>query len=177
VKKSSLIIPLVAIVLVAGAAFVIFHKSNKPAGTATSASSKSRAIVPAVNNAVLITKTNASLGQYLAKPSGEALYTNSGDSSGVSNCTGSCISDWPPYQDTGSTANLPVGIGTIKRSGDGNTQYTYSGMPLYAFAGDSNGQVSGDGQSGFTVARPVANPSTASDTAGNPNTSSSNNNW
>ena len=176
-KKNLLVIPLVAIVLIAGAAFVIFHKSNKPAGTSTSASSKGRATVPAVNNVVLITKTNASLGQYLAKPSGEALYTYSGDSSGVSNCTGSCISDWLPYKDTGSTADLPAGIGTIKRSDNGNIQYTYNGMPLYAFAGDADGQVSGNGQSGFTAARPAASPPAASDTAGTPNPSSSNNNW
>lgn len=185
-KKSSIIIPLVILVLIAGATVVILHKPHKPAGTNTSSSApKDKTNVPAVNNAVLITKTNAELGQYLAKPSGQALYTYSGDSEGVSKCTDSCIADWLPYQAIGSTANLPVGIGTIKRSDNGKIQYTYNGMPLYSFTGDSDGKVSGNGESGFTVAKPAAATSasqpadadTTSNTAGPQNSSSSNSNW
>ncbi|HTB48698.1 MAG TPA: hypothetical protein VK712_01300 [Verrucomicrobiae bacterium] len=100
-----------------------------------------------------------------------ALYTYGADTSGTSNCTGSCLSSWPAYQDTGSTAGLPTGISTIKRTDNGEIQYTYNGMPLYTFVGDSSGQVTGNGVSNFSVAKPAA--ASASQPATTPAASSS----
>jgi len=146
----------VAVVVVAGG-YLIFHKPAKPAATASSTSASSN--VPAVNNAVLQTKTSSSVGQYLADPNGNALYTYNADSSGVSNCTGSCLEEWPAYQAKGSTAGLPAGVGTIKRTDNGQIQYTYNGMPLYYFKEDSQGKVTGDGADNFKVAKPAASSS------------------
>lgn len=137
------------------------HKPNKPKVTNTTASTTSSQ-ESAVNNAVLATKTSSSLGQYLAEPNGQALYTYAGDTSGVSNCTGSCLASWPAYQDKGSTSGLPTGVSTIKRTDNGEIQYTYNGMPLYTFVSDSNGQVTGNGVSNFFVAKPAATTSSSS---------------
>ncbi len=123
-----------------------------------------------------MTKTSSSLGQYLADPNGKALYTYGADSSGVSNCTGACLANWPAYQDSGSTTNLPTGVGTIKRADNGQTQYTYQGLPLYYFVNDSQGQVTGNGISRFQVAKPAAatssqpttTPSTSNPSSGHP---------
>lgn len=172
-KRNSAILALVIIIVLGGGAYALFHKSGKPANTSTT-SSKSDANAPAVNNAVLITKTSPSLGQYLAEPDGQALYTYGSDSSGVSNCTGSCLASWPAYQATGSTANLPAGVGVIMRSDNGQTQYTYNGMPLYTFVSDSKGQVTGDGVSNFNVAKPAA-PASASQSGTSGSTDSSSN--
>ncbi len=146
---------LVLIILVVGG-FLIFHKSPKtPTTTSNSTTSNNSPNQPAsVNNDVLETETNSSVGKYLTTPSKNTLYTYGGDTSGVSNCTGSCLAIWPAYQDKGSTDGLPSNVSTIKRSDNGETQYTYKGMPLYTFASESAGQVTGDGVSNFSVAKP-----------------------
>ena len=160
-KSSSVAIAILILVVIAGGVFAIFHKSNKSASSKSTASNSSSQ-APAVNNAVLATKSSSSLGQYLTEPNGQALYTYGGDTSGVSNCAGSCLSSWPAYQDMGSASGLPSGVSTIKRTDNGEIQYTYNGMPLYTFAGDSNGQVTGNGVSNFTVAKPAATSSSSS---------------
>jgi predicted lipoprotein with Yx(FWY)xxD motif len=115
----------------------------------------------AVNNAVLTTKTASSIGNYLADPNGRALYTYNADTPGVSNCTGGCLAAWPAYQDKGSTTGLPTGVGTIKRSDNGEIQYTYQGLPLYYFINDSGGTVTGNGVENFRVAMPASAPQSA----------------
>lgn len=114
-KSNSILVGVVILIVLIGGGFALFHKSHKmtPSTTASSTSNKSNA--PSTNNAVLITKSNSSVGQYLAEPNGTALYTYGADSSGVSNCTGSCLVSWPAYRDTGSTSGLPAGVSTIKR--------------------------------------------------------------
>jgi len=158
-KNSSLLIGLIIVIVAVAGGYAIFHKSNKTTGTSSTKSS-----VAPVNNAVFTTKSNSSTGQYLVAANGMALYTYGGDSSGVSNVSGSLLSSWPAYQDTGSTTNLPAGVSTIKRTDNGQTQYTYNGMPLYFFTSDSAGQVTGDGVSNFSVAKPAATSSTKATT-------------
>jgi predicted lipoprotein with Yx(FWY)xxD motif len=174
-KSNSIIIGVIVLIVLAGAGYAIFHKSPKSAPATASNSTASTA--PAVNNAVLITKTSSSVGQYLADPSGKALYTYNSDSSGVSNCSGSCLANWPAYQDTGSTTNLPTGVSTITRSDNGQVQYTYMGMPLYYFSSDSQGQVTGNGVENFTAAKPSSSattqPTTSTQPASTPSSSSS----
>lgn len=179
-KSNTIIIAVIVVVVVVGGGYALMHKSDKKtSSTASSGQNVSQSNAPAVNNAVLITKTDSKLGQYLADPSGKALYTYNADSSGVSNCTGSCIATWPAYQDTGSTANLPAGIGTIKRSDNGQTQYTYNGMPLYYFVSDSARKVTGDGVDNFKIAKPAAasssssQPSSGSSSSSTPSSSDS----
>jgi len=166
------VIAIVVVVILAVGGYLIFHKSSKPASKSTSTSSNA----PAVNNAVIVTKTSSSLGQYLADPSGKALYTYNGDKSGVSNCTGSCLATWPAYTDKGSTSNLPSGVSTIKRTDNGQTQYTYNGMPLYYFVSDSSGQVTGSGVENFTVAKPSSSSSSQPSSSTPSNSSAPSNN-
>jgi predicted lipoprotein with Yx(FWY)xxD motif len=161
-KNSAMLIGIIVVLVVIAGGYVILHKSSKTTVASSSSSQKSNA--PAVNNAVLVTKTDSSLGSYLAEPNGDPLYTYASDSSGVSNVTGSLLASWPAYQDTGSTTGLPSGVGTLKRADNGQMQFTYNGMPLYTFVADSNGQVTGNGVSNFSVAKPVAAASSQSTT-------------
>jgi predicted lipoprotein with Yx(FWY)xxD motif len=174
--KNTIIGVVILIILIVGG-IAIFHKS--PSGTNNSSTSSnnqaSQAKAPAVNNAVVLTKTSSSLGQYLTDPSGKALYTYNADASGVSNCTGSCLSNWPAYQDTGATTGLPAGISTIKRTDNGQMQYTYNGMPLYYFTGDTGTQVTGNGVENFSVAKPPTGSSSTSSSPSSSSSSSSNN--
>jgi predicted lipoprotein with Yx(FWY)xxD motif len=70
-------------------------KNNKQ--TSTNSESSSQAVT---------TKSDSKQGQYLADKDGKTLYTYGADTSGVSNCTGSCMSTWPPYTAT-STNTYP----------------------------------------------------------------------
>jgi len=164
---------IILIILIVGGVLA-FHKppaKNNNNSTSSNNSSASQAQIPAVNNAVVLTKTSSTLGQYLTDPAGRALYTYNADTSGVSNCTGSCLSSWPAYQGTGSTTGLPNGISTIKRTDNSQIQYTYNGMPLYYSVNDSGTTVTGNGIENFSVAKPVA-----ASTSGSSNSSSSSNN-
>lgn len=161
----------IAVVVVLAIVVIAVVHANKKMTTA-----KPKSNVAAINDAVLKTMTSSSLGKYLTTPSGQALYTYSGDSSGVSNCTGSCLAAWPAYQDTASTVGLPKGVSTIKRTDNSQIQFTYNGKPLYTFASDSNGQVTGNGVSGFSLASPTAAASSSTTTSSTPSQNQSNTN-
>ena len=147
---------IVIIAILGGGAYALLHKSKpaKPAVSSTSTSKPKTAAKPVtVNNAVVITKYDANLGNYLADPNGLPLYTYNADTEGASKCTGSCLSSWPIYQ-AATTTGLPKDISTITRTDNGQIQYTYKGKPLYYFTGDNVGRIMGDAVSGFYVAKP-----------------------
>lgn len=150
---NKLIATVTIVVLVAVGTFTLVHK---PANSTTSpaVSTVSRTSSPVVNNSVLITKSNGTIGSYLADPAGKTLYVYNADTPGVSNCVASCLANWPAYQATGSTSKLPTGISAIKRPDNASNQYTYMGRPLYYFVNDSQSQVTGNGIGNFTVAKP-----------------------
>ena len=91
---------------------------------------------------------NATLGSFLVDSKGMSLYLFTKDSPNTSNCSGGCLSYWPPLltsgapvAGTGVTASM---LGTTKRA-DGTTQVTYNGWPLYYYvtdkaAGDTTGE-------------------------------------
>ena len=159
-------IVIVLVVLAGGGYALVKHNDSKNKTNSTTSSSaygassssntgsSSSNQAASGNNAVLTTKSSSSVGSYLADSSGNALYTYGSDSSGVSNCNGSCLAAWPAYAETGATTGLPANVSTLKRSDDGKIQFTYKGMPLYTFTSDSSGQVTGDGVSNFHVAKP-----------------------
>jgi predicted lipoprotein with Yx(FWY)xxD motif len=144
----------VAVVVVLAAAigsYFIFHKPYKAPASTTSSNSNSTS---AVNNSVVITKSNSSVSSYLADPNDNALYTVGSGTTGVDNCMGSCLTAWPPYLDKGAATGLPTNVGTITRSDNSEIQYTYKGMPLYYLSSDTPGQATGNGISGFYLATP-----------------------
>ena len=158
------ILIIVIVALVAFVAWYAFHVKNNTDNTLNKAGNQQ--ISPPQNNSkkpaastqaaatVITTKTDPTLGNYLADSNGKTLYTYSQDTANTSNCTGSCLAVWPAYKATSSSASLPTNVGTITRS-DGTVQYTYKKMPLYYYTGDTAaGQVTGDGVNGFSVAKP-----------------------
>jgi predicted lipoprotein with Yx(FWY)xxD motif len=77
------------------------------------------------------------------------LYTFDKDTAGVSNCTGTCSTIWPPYT-SGATAQgqFPTNITVITRA-DGSKQFAYKGMPLYYNQKEVKpGDIMGDGIGG-----------------------------
>ena len=102
----------------------------------------------------LNTVSDAKLGARLASYDGMSLYYFTKDAANVSNCTGNCVTIWPPY--TVGSDVIPVGdskatgrIGTIKRA-DGSMQLTYNGVPLYKYFQDKAPlDTNGQGVGGF----------------------------
>jgi len=81
----------------------------------------------------------SSLGQILVDAQGRTLYLFEADTSGKSNCSGPCATAWPPLLSNGTpqaaTGASAALVGTTT-GGDGSTQVTYAGHPLYYFVGD-----------------------------------------
>lgn len=94
---------------------------------------------------------NSTFGNVLTNSAGFTLYFFAPDAKGTSNCSGGCADAWPPF--FAETLTLDNGLaasdfGTITR-GDGSSQTTYKGWPLYTFASDTEaGQINGDGAGG-----------------------------
>lgn len=100
-----------------------------------------------------VTLRTTTLGTVLADQRGRTLYLFEKDKRGMSACTGSCVSFWPPLLTTGEP-HVGLGVkrsllGTIRRS-DGRRQVTYGGHPLYRFSLDAKaGQTKGEGLDDF----------------------------
>src|SRR5207302_8677803 len=92
---------------------------------------------------------NAALGPILTDAGGMTLYKYTRDDAGSSNCYDACAQRWPPLVvASGEPTGTPDVGGTlaIAMRRDGARQVTYSGMPLYYFAGDANpGDANGQG--------------------------------
>lgn len=89
---------------------------------------------------------------------GFTLYTFDNDTSGTSNCSGTCLTNWPALiAHEGAVAQAPYSLVT---RASGEKQWALNGMPLYFFLGDTAaGDTKGEGVNGkWIVARgaPVA---------------------
>jgi predicted lipoprotein with Yx(FWY)xxD motif len=103
--------------------------------------------------AAVVDLRSSKLGQTLVDGQGRTLYLFEADKAGKSNCNGACTSAWPPYVSKGTpqpgTGVAGALLGTSVR-GDGATQVTYRGHPLYYYAGDNQpGDVAGQGLNQF----------------------------
>jgi predicted lipoprotein with Yx(FWY)xxD motif len=83
----------------------------------------------------------------LANAEGRTLYTYDKDAAGVSNCSGGCAFEWPPFlAKDGATDN---GAFTVITRADGRKQWARDGKPLYFYVGDLQaGNVRGDNHGG-----------------------------
>jgi len=84
--------------------------------------------------------------QVLVDSKGMTLYWFAIDTPSKSNCTGSCLTYWPPVKGPVTAGSGVTGtLGTITGS-DGTKQATYLGHPLYTYVGDKGpGQNKGNG--------------------------------
>jgi predicted lipoprotein with Yx(FWY)xxD motif len=111
--------------------------SNDDSGTATAAGGGQTVSTASIDGA----------GTVLVDSGGSALYSPSEEANGMITCTDSCERIWKPLSANGTpsaSADVTGDLGTVKRP-DGGKQVTLDGAPLYTFAEDSPGQVTGDG--------------------------------
>lgn len=146
-----IIISLIAIVAIAGGAYAVVHNSSTTSTPASTGNSSTQSSTGS-SAGIVQTKTDSSQGQYLADGNGKPVYTFGLDTSGVSNCTGTCLINWPVYGPASSSASLPTNVTVIQRS-DSKAQYAYKGLPLYYFDADGS-TPTGDGIANFHLAKP-----------------------
>ncbi len=115
----------------------------------------------AASDATIQVTKDAKLGDILTDSKGMTLYQFAKDQANVSNCNGGCATAWPPLAvAAGQTPTAGDGISgkldVITRQ-DGSRQVTYTGLPLYAFSGDSKpGDTNGQGVAGvWSIVHPT----------------------
>ncbi len=89
------------------------------------------------------------------------MYSYRPDTAAKSFVTGSLARLWPPLTSAAPTAAGVNGKLSVLNDVNGH-QVTYNGHPLYTFAGDHAGQVTGQGVQNFFVATPGLTPLTTS---------------
>jgi predicted lipoprotein with Yx(FWY)xxD motif len=163
-------IAVLAIAVVVGVILAGNHKSSTPSSTSKSTTTSGSSQTTSADIIRTLTKSDGT--QYLADAKNMPLYTYAADTSGKSNCSGSCLASWPVYSAANAPSTLPGGVSVITRS-DGSKQYAFNGMPLYTFTGDSAGKVAGDGVNDFHLAKPAAASSSSSGSSSSQPSSSS----
>ena len=103
----------------------------------------------------------------LVNGGGLPLYFYRPDTATRSLVTGGLAQLWPPLTSAAPTAAGANGKLSVLNDVNGH-QVTYNGHPLYTFAGDHAGQVTGQGVQNFFVATPGLTPITASSAPAGP---------
>jgi len=156
------------------AAFAVFAVLLAACGSSSagsgSGSSSAAASGQASSSTAMLKSAKTSLGTVLTNSKGFTVYWFAIDTPTSSNCSGSCLTYWPPVTGTPQAASgvtLPGKLGTITRS-DGTTQATWNSHPLYTYAGDkspgktSGNKVNGSGGLWYAVTLSSSASSTAS---------------
>ena len=146
-------VPMAAKLGVPVAAGLLAAACGTAAGSTTAGSAPAGTPASGSAAATVIESHAGSAGSFLTNGSGRAVYLWAADSMNKSACSGACAGAWPPVTTTGKVTVADgakaADLGTITRS-DGTKQVTYSGHPLYYFAGDSGpGQTNGQGSDSF----------------------------
>jgi predicted lipoprotein with Yx(FWY)xxD motif len=167
--------------LLAAAALLAIAGCGGATAAGTSSAGGGNASTPTPTSSATVTSaTVTGHGAVLvAGSNGMTLYQFDKDTagSGMSACTGGCISTWPPLTvpagTTPTAASTITGMwGTIVRTDGMGTQVTFNGLPLYFYSkdskpGDANGDyphwasisaASGGAASGPTAAPPGSAP-------------------
>lgn len=122
---------------------------------ASSSSSTSTGHVPTV----VTLHDHPKFGKILADSVGSTVYFTEQEADGTTRCTQDCLKVWTPVVipiDAPAVAKID-GLGTVKRSDNGQNQVAYQGKPLYTFildsgAGDTKGLAAGGDFNGTNYA-------------------------
>lgn len=102
-----------------------------------------------VGNSIAMTKIDPAKGSYLTDTKGMTLYVFDKDQPQKSNCSGTCLANWPIFAAPSAASTNPVNDFGVIQSTDGKYMYTYKNMPLYYYIKDKQpGDTTGDGVGG-----------------------------
>jgi predicted lipoprotein with Yx(FWY)xxD motif len=118
---------------------------EEPSGTVATAAPTTTAAQQ--EGATTVAVTSSGLGDILVDAEGRTLYAFTKDKGDQSACSGQCADNWPALTGT-ATAGTGVQASLLSTAmqANGDSQVTYSGRPLYYFAGDAKpGDTNGQG--------------------------------
>jgi predicted lipoprotein with Yx(FWY)xxD motif len=120
---------------------------------------------PAGPTTRLLNVGSSSLGAMIIDDSGRTVYLFEADSGVQSTCSGECALTWSPVIVSGAPQAVASAmqslVGTTAR-GDGSTQATYAGHPLYYYTGDAKaGDTNGEGLNSFGAGWDMLTPAGA----------------
>jgi len=151
-KKINVSIAVVALALVGltGCSSSGTGTTTAPSDTASPSESSSSAAAGGVTS---LMTADTTLGTIVVDSAGMTVYQYDADTqnSGVSACTGACLTTWPPVNAETAPAldGVTAEVATITGT-DGSTQVTLNGWPLYYFSGDTApGDTNGQGVQGI----------------------------
>jgi predicted lipoprotein with Yx(FWY)xxD motif len=108
--------------------------AQPPAATQRPVPSRRARAAPA-----LVRVRDSRYGRILVDARGKTLYLFTADSPSATRCAGACAGAWPPYTVASSrlarASASAHAVGRLRR-GDGSSQVTYHGHPLYYYVGD-----------------------------------------
>ena len=136
---------------------------TSPAHSAPAASASAAAVTVRTASATVAGKTET----ILVNGAGLPLYYYRPDTAAKSFVTGALAQLWPPLTSAAPTAAAVNGKLAVLNDVNGH-QVTYNGHPLYTFADDHAGQVTGQGVQDFFVATPGLAPLTSSSAPAGP---------
>jgi predicted lipoprotein with Yx(FWY)xxD motif len=150
-------IRLVAVAAVAAFALAACSSSSKPAAspstnpTTTTAGSSTSA--PASGPVTISLVTHGKFGKIMVDGKGMTLYEDEKDKPGKPNCTGGCLTAWPPVVAPSSPTygpGLKASTFSVVTLADGTKQLAANGFPLYTWMNDKKpGDATGQGVAGF----------------------------
>src|SRR4051812_43742857 len=116
-----------------------------PAPVATTSPAASPAATAATAAKGLVVKTGGSdYGTILYDDTGQAIYLFDKEQSTTPDCYDDCAAAWPPVLTKGTpqaAGEAQAALLGSTRRGDGSTQVTYAGHPLYYYVHDGKNQV------------------------------------
>lgn len=137
--------------------------TNPQAPTLTAAGSNTSAAPSSASDAAVKVARVQGFGLFLTDNADRTLYAFANDTKDTSECTGTCLQNWPPFiahATPKAASNLNATLLTTFAIADGSLQVEYDNHPLYYYAGDKNpGDVKGQGVGNvWHVLSPRGNP-------------------
>jgi predicted lipoprotein with Yx(FWY)xxD motif len=116
-------------------------------GTSSTSGGTSSTGTSARSTATVSTLQVGGVGSVLVAANAMPLYTPNGETASTVRCTGSCTAVWVPLAPGTARPTSTSGVGALAviTRPDGSKQVALAGHPLYTFAQDGSGQVTGNG--------------------------------
>ena len=151
-------IAVVAVAALAALALAACSSSSKPAASPSTNPTTTigqTPTTPAATGPTTVKLASSELGQILVDSKGMTLYVDEKDKPGAPNCTGACLTVWPPAAAPASPtfgAGLDATKFTTVTASDGTKQLAVDGFPLYTWTNDKKpGDTTGQDVNGFYV--------------------------
>src|SRR5215211_9405548 len=136
-----------AALLVALALVLAACGGNDDEGSGAAAPAEPATTAAQATGGTTVAVASSGLGDILVDAEGRTLYAFTKDKGDQSACSGQCADNWPALTGT-ATAGTGVQASLLSTAmqANGDSQVTYSGRPLYYFAGDAKpGDTNGQG--------------------------------